>query len=112
MPCSNILGIPYPANNRATAARRYLCFCSVRNVRFGSQADICAATRHVRFTPNSDQKSGHAAKRYVCFTPESGLMQCNSHVCFGPIADIWLFNDRTGAYRAAAVLSFCAAWNR
>ena len=31
------------------------------NVRFGSQADICAATSHVRFTPNSDRKSRHAA---------------------------------------------------
>ena len=28
------------------------------NVRFGSEADICAATSHVRFTPNSDRKSG------------------------------------------------------
>src|SRR5215475_14861234 len=26
------------------------------NVRFGSKADICGATRHVRFTPNSDIK--------------------------------------------------------
>jgi len=25
-----------------------------RDVRFGSKADICAATSHVRFTPNSD----------------------------------------------------------
>jgi hypothetical protein len=29
------------------------------DVRFGSEADICAAQRHVRFTPNSDRKSGH-----------------------------------------------------
>jgi ABC-type transport system involved in multi-copper enzyme maturation permease subunit len=28
------------------------------HVRFGSEADICAATNHVRFTPNSDRKSG------------------------------------------------------
>jgi hypothetical protein len=28
------------------------------NVRFGSQADICGAIRHVRFTPNSEHKSG------------------------------------------------------
>jgi len=27
-------------------------------VRFGSKADICAAQNHVRFTPNSDRKSG------------------------------------------------------
>jgi hypothetical protein len=25
---------------------------------FGSQADICSATAHVRFTPNSDRESG------------------------------------------------------
>jgi len=30
------------------------------NVRFGSQADICSAKRHVRFAPNSDRDSGLA----------------------------------------------------
>ena len=30
-------------------------------VRFGSKADMCGAERRVRFTPNSDRKSGHAA---------------------------------------------------
>jgi hypothetical protein len=29
------------------------------NVRFGSEADMCNAPTHVRFTPNSDRKSGH-----------------------------------------------------
>jgi hypothetical protein len=28
------------------------------NVRFGSEADMCAAKGHVRFTPNSGRKSG------------------------------------------------------
>jgi hypothetical protein len=28
------------------------------DVRFGSKADICGATNHVRFTPNSDRESG------------------------------------------------------
>jgi hypothetical protein len=28
------------------------------DVRFGSQADICGAIGHVRFTPNSDHESG------------------------------------------------------
>jgi hypothetical protein len=28
------------------------------NVRFGSKADMCTAIGHVRFTPNSDSKSG------------------------------------------------------
>ena len=35
-----------------------LKFPSMVNVRFGSKADICSAKRHVRFTPNSDRKSG------------------------------------------------------
>jgi hypothetical protein len=30
------------------------------HVRFGSLADICAATIDVRFTPDSGRKSGHA----------------------------------------------------
>src|SRR5262249_42944142 len=29
---------------------------TLRNVRFGSKADICSAQAHVRFTPNSDIK--------------------------------------------------------
>jgi hypothetical protein len=28
------------------------------NVRFGSEADVCSAAEHVRFTPNSDNESG------------------------------------------------------
>src|SRR6186997_345700 len=48
------------------------------DVRFGSEADICAATSHVRFTPNSDRKSRHAANGHVCFPPESGHVQCRS----------------------------------
>src|SRR5262245_26789721 len=39
------------------------------DVRFGSKADICAATSHVRFTPNSDIE---CVFRHVCFTPKSG----------------------------------------
>jgi hypothetical protein len=29
------------------------------HVRFGSEADMCGAKRHVRFTPESDRNSGH-----------------------------------------------------
>ena len=39
---------------------------------------MCAATGHVRFTPNSDRESGHAANGHVCFTPDSGHVQCTS----------------------------------
>jgi len=31
------------------------------NVRFGSKADMCSAIADVRFSPNSDRKSRHAA---------------------------------------------------
>ena len=33
------------------------------DVRFGSKADMCAAKRNVCFTPNSDRESGHWASR-------------------------------------------------
>jgi hypothetical protein len=36
-----------------------MALCSAVDVRFGSKADICAATSHVRFTPNSDRESGY-----------------------------------------------------
>src|SRR6476660_5224834 len=48
------------------------------NVRFGSLADMCAAKSDVRFTPNSDSKSRHAANGHVRFTPESGHVRCNT----------------------------------
>ena len=35
------------------------CAAAFYDVRFGSKADICGATAHVRFTPNSDRESGH-----------------------------------------------------
>jgi hypothetical protein len=45
--------------------------------RFGSEADSCIAQRHVRFTPESDRESRHAAMDDVCFTPESGQVRRN-----------------------------------
>ena len=48
------------------------------DVRFRSKADMCNAPTHVRFTPNSDRKSGILAKGHVCFTPESGHVRCTS----------------------------------
>ena len=65
---------------RLTVYGRYIDFAlmSLRlNVRFGSLADMCVAKRRVRFTPNSNRKSRHAANGYVRFAPESGHVQCN-----------------------------------
>jgi hypothetical protein len=38
------------------------------NVRFGSEADMCTAPAHVRFTPNSDHKSGHRQAAIIDYT--------------------------------------------
>jgi hypothetical protein len=48
----------------------------VGNVRFGSEADMCSATRRVCFAPNSDRKSRHAANGHVRFIPKSGRVRC------------------------------------
>jgi hypothetical protein len=41
------------------------------------KADMCSATRYVRFTPNSDRESGHAANGHVRFTPKSEHVRCS-----------------------------------
>jgi hypothetical protein len=61
---------------------------SKTDVRFGSKVDICAATSHVRFTPNSDQKSGHPLKVMSALLPKADMCSALAHVCFGPKADI------------------------
>ena len=58
------------------------------NVRFGSQADMCAAKGHVRFTPNSDRESRHLPKVMSALPPKADMCSAIAHVCFGPIADI------------------------
>ena len=45
------------------------------DVRFGSEADICVAKSDVRFTPNSDRKSRHAANGCVRFNPRKRTFQ-------------------------------------
>src|SRR5262245_47056291 len=54
----------------------------------GQKTDICSAKSDVRFSPNSDRKSRHVANGHVCFTPESGDVQCKMRCLLGPIADI------------------------
>jgi hypothetical protein len=60
----------------------------VTNVRFGSKADMCAAKRHVRFTPNSDRESEFPKKFMSALPPKADMCSALAHVCFGPIADI------------------------
>jgi len=43
------------------------------NVRFGSKADICGATAHVRFPPNSDRESGFPQTVMSALAPKANL---------------------------------------
>jgi|SRR5262245_30171984 len=51
---------------------------SLKDALMSAKADMCGARAHVRFAPNSDRESGHAANGHVCFTPESEHVQCTS----------------------------------
>ena len=57
------------------------------NVRFGSIADICAAIRHVRFTPDNDRESGFPHKVMSALPPKADMCGATRDVRFGPIAD-------------------------
>src|SRR6476660_8110287 len=58
------------------------------DVRFGSEADICAATSHVRFAPNSDHESGHVPMVMSALPPKADMCSAMSNVRYGPIADM------------------------
>jgi hypothetical protein len=57
-------------------------------VRFGSKADICAAIRHVRFTPDNDRESGFPQTVMSALPLKADMCGAMGNVCFGPIADI------------------------
>src|SRR5262249_13107718 len=57
------------------------------DVRFGSEADMCAAKRDVRFTPNSDRESEIPQKAMSALAPKADMCSAIVHVRFGPIAD-------------------------
>jgi len=65
----------------------HIAHCT-RDVRFGSKADICAAKSDVRFTPNSDRKSGFPHKVMSALPPKADMCSAVAYVCFGPKADI------------------------
>jgi hypothetical protein len=51
---------------------------------------MCSANTHVRFTPNSDRKSGFPHKTMSALPPKADMCGALGHVRFGPIADIVL----------------------
>jgi len=57
------------------------------DVRFGSEADICSAKSHVRFTPDTDRKSRHPQTVMSALPPKADICTALGNVCFGPIAD-------------------------
>src|SRR5262245_56497628 len=92
------------------------------DVRFGSKADMCAAKRDVRFTPDSDRKSGHRQPVMSALPPIADSCSAQAHVCFGPKADIFGGYSTTSSARnsndcgtvrssAFAVLVFIAISN-
>src|SRR5262249_53327537 len=88
--CSKILVVSctsyeVPLNTNATAR---VAFETEIDVRFGSKADICSATRHVRFTPNSDRKSRHAQMVMSALPLKADMCGATRDVRYGPIADI------------------------
>jgi hypothetical protein len=52
------------------------------DVRFGSKADICSATAHVRFTPNSDRESGFPQQAMSALPPKADMCGATRDVRF------------------------------
>jgi hypothetical protein len=49
----------------------------------GHKRTYAVAQVHVRFTPDSDRESGHAANGHVCFTPKSGHVRATAMSALG-----------------------------
>ena len=65
------------------------------HVRFGSKADLCAATSHVRFTLNSGPQMLMSA-----LPPKADIECVIADVCYGPIADMArLFDHLVGTIK-------------
>jgi hypothetical protein len=54
----------------------------------GQKPTLCAATSHVRFTPNSDRESEIPQKAMSALPPKADMCGATRDVRFGPIADI------------------------
>jgi hypothetical protein len=49
---------------------------------------MCSATGHVRFTPESDRKSGFPQTVMSALPPKTDMCGALAHVCYGPKADV------------------------
>jgi len=66
----------------------YARISCVKDVRFGSKADMCSANSHVRFSPNSNRESGLPAKGMSALLLKADMCGALAHVCYGPKADM------------------------
>ena len=76
MPRSTMLSGPAeipPKHFCKKSGNKLVCDFLVGDVRFGSKADMCGATSHVRFTPNSDRESGLAKKVMSALPPKADM---------------------------------------
>src|SRR5215510_7385752 len=94
-----------PARNRITSA----ISCSLvqltmsRSMPCQRRSDVISSRNlqareiaHVRFTPDSDRKSGLAQNVMSALSPKADMCGATANVCFGPRADIsvhMLFDD-------------------
>jgi len=60
-PLSTLKFHDWRSSGRRFAGQLHFVSGYTDDVRFGSKADMCGAQAHVRFTPNSDRESRHAA---------------------------------------------------
>jgi hypothetical protein len=82
----------FNASSPAAAKRRNSTakFCpSINPNRFNSSKNApswgTSAQAHVRFTPNSDRKSGHRRTVMSALPPKADMCSAKANVCFGPI---------------------------
>ena len=57
------------------------------NVRFGPETDMCVAKSDVRFTPNSDRKSGFPQTAMSTLPPKADMCAAATDVRCVPMAD-------------------------
>ena len=81
LPGAFILCVRIPGEEHITWAQR-------SHVRFGSKADMCGATSHVRFAPNSDRKSGFPQTVMSALPPKADMCGALADVCYGPEAEV------------------------
>jgi hypothetical protein len=72
--------------------------CPRADVRFGSEADICSAIGHVRFTPIATVKADIRKLAMSALPPKADMCSALAHVGYGPEADMsCLFDQLIGA---------------